>query len=144
MSEVSIPPSDEQPPKDSCTQDGHTEANITAEPVSAEFTWTIPISLDTSGESFLGNAQVPVPEDSSIPREIIAEEIRSTRFQAELVRPLRLGFHNGLPAYLLCFAFSFQRISSGARIREATITIRFDDAPTDTSADRSTVETGPL
>jgi hypothetical protein len=135
MSEPFIAPYGQQPANPSSTQHISTHENDSTESSAAEFTWSVPFSIDTSAGSFLNHAHGPVPEDSSIPRDIIAEEVRSTRFLAELLRPLRLGLHNDLPAYLLCFSFSFQRLSSGARIRQATITIRFDDAPADTCVD---------
>ncbi|KAF2183987.1 hypothetical protein K469DRAFT_667762 [Zopfia rhizophila CBS 207.26] len=116
----------------SSKQHGVAEKTVSAPSTLSEFAWTVPISIDTAGESFLSGIQSPVPEDSSIPREIIAEELRSTFFQAELKRPLHLGLHSELPAYLLHFSFSFQRSGSNSRIRAATVTITFDDAPTDT------------
>lgn len=78
-------------------------------------------------------------EAESIPREIIASEVRSTRFLAALERPIRLGTFNNYAAFLLTFRFSFQRVLDGyfKRVRAVEIEITFDDAPRD-----QTVEAG--
>ncbi|MCJ1427953.1 hypothetical protein MMC29_005860 [Sticta canariensis] len=72
-------------------------------------------------------------EAESIPREIIASEVRSTRFLAALERPIRLGTFNDYTAFLLTFRFSFQRVLDGyfKRVRAVDIEITFDDAPRD-------------
>jgi hypothetical protein len=101
---------------------------------SSEFCWTVPISIDTTADSLLSGAPKSAPEDASIPRETIAEELRGTFLQAKLQRPLHLGVRNGSPAYRLVFSFSFSRSGSCPRIRMATITIKFDDSPADAAA----------
>ena len=72
-------------------------------------------------------------EAESIPREIIASEVRSTRFLAALERPIRLGTFNDYTAFLLTFRFSFQRVLDGyfKRVRAVNIKITFEDAPRD-------------
>jgi hypothetical protein len=83
----------------------------------------------------LGHVNNPVIEDAAIPREIIADELRSTRFLATLERPIRIGTHDKLPEYHLCLSLSFQnmQLSSGGRIRQASIAITFEDATLNTS-----------
>lgn len=96
---------------------------------------SIDFELDDSSDDLLSS---PVTysdseEEQSLPRELIAAEVRSTRVIAKLERPLRLGTSNNLPAFLLCFQFSFQRVSQGFfdRIRAVQIEIVFEDAPQD-------------
>lgn len=99
-----------------------------------ELSCTITFDIDTAAESLLNSTPVPsTVEEESIPREIIAEEIRSTRVQAELLRPIHLGTINQQPALLLCFRFGFQRHSDGwfTRIQAADIKISFLDVPKD-------------
>lgn len=102
-----------------------------------DLTRTISFSLDTtSAVPSLGPSRTPnTQEELSIPRETIADVIGSSRLHAELVRPIRLGTYNKQPAVLLCFHFSFQRLSESwfTRVRAATITIEFLDAPWDAS-----------
>lgn len=107
--------------------------------IETRSTWSVPLSIDISGEKLLGHVNNPVAEDASIPREIIADELRSTRFLATLERPLRIGWHHKLPAYHLCFSLSFQnmQLSSGWRIRQASIAITFEDASVNTSMEDS-------
>ena len=99
----------------------------------------IALSLDTSADALLDPGRISnTEEELSIPREIIADVVRSWRFHAELLRPIRLGtygIHNDQPAELLCFHFSFQRTSDRwlTRVRAATIEIEFLDAPWDGS-----------
>ncbi|MCJ1467184.1 hypothetical protein MMC07_005807 [Pseudocyphellaria aurata] len=71
--------------------------------------------------------------DESIPPEMIAAEVRSTRFIAALERPIRLGTFNDQTAFLLTFHFSFQRTFEGSfnRVRAVEIKIVFEDAPRD-------------
>ncbi|MCJ1282852.1 hypothetical protein MMC26_002178 [Xylographa opegraphella] len=102
-----------------------------------DFSWSISLDVDSSADastdSFLSSRTTNTAEEESIPREIIAEEVRSTRFQAELERPILIGTFNDQLAFLLCFKFSFQRLSHGflKRIQMATMEITFDDAPSD-------------
>jgi hypothetical protein len=102
---------------------------------SPKFVWTVPVSIDNIADSLLSATKTTIPEDSSIPPEIIAEQLRGTPFQAEIERPLHLGSHDGRSAYRLLFYFSFQHSRSRPRIRTATITITFRDAPEDTKQD---------
>ena len=98
---------------------------------------TFYLDINTSAESLLKSTPITnTPEEEHIPREIIAEEIRSTRVQAELLRPVHIGTFNKLPAYFLCFNFSFQRHSDDwfTRIQAADIYISFVDAPLDSSS----------
>lgn len=99
-----------------------------------ELSCAITFELDSSAESLLSHTPIKnTTEEESIPRDIIAEEIRSTRVQAELLRPIYIGTFNQQPAYLLCFRFAFQRHSDGwfTRIQAADIKITFSDAPVD-------------
>ena len=98
---------------------------------------TIAFDIDSSAESLLKSDPIKnTPEEESIPREIIAKEVRSTCVQAELLRPVHIGTFNKLSAYLLCFNFSFQRHSDGwfTRIQAADIDISFVDAPLNSSS----------
>lgn len=99
-----------------------------------ELSCTITFDIDTSAESLLKSTPIKnTAEEESIPREIIAEEVRSTRVQAELLRPVYIGTFNHLPAFLLCFHFAFQRHSDGwfTRIQAADIKFSFLDVPVD-------------
>ncbi len=101
-----------------------------------ELSCTIGFDIDISAEAFLKSTPITnTADEESIPREIIAEEIRSTRVQAELFRPIHIGTFNLQPAYLLCFRFAFQRHSDGwfTRIQATDIDISFFDAPVDPS-----------
>ena len=99
----------------------------------------ISLSVDTSADGLLRSDRIGNSEEElSIPRETIADVVHSTRFHAELLRPIRLGtygVHIDQPAELLCFHFSFQRTSERwlTRVRAATIEIDFLDAPLDGS-----------
>ena len=97
-----------------------------------ELSCNIAFDVDTSAESLLESNPIRnTAEEESIPRDIIAEEVRSTRLQAELLRPVYIGTFNKQPAYLLCFRFAFQRHSDGwlTRIQATDIDIAFSDAP---------------
>ncbi len=79
-----------------------------------ELSSIITFDIDTSAESLLKSTPITnTAEEESVPREIIAEEIRSTCVQAELLRPIYIGTCYGQNAYFLCFNFSFQRHSDG-------------------------------
>lgn len=79
-----------------------------------ELSSIITFDIDTSAESLLKSTPITnTAEEESVPREIIAEEIRSTCMQAELLRPIYIGTCYGQNAYFLCFNFSFQRHSDG-------------------------------
>lgn len=103
-----------------------------------DFTRAIPLSIDDSADALLSTPRIiNTEQELSIPREVIADAVHSTRFYAELERPIRVGSY-GLKdqrAWLLCFHFSFQRLSDGwlTRVRAATIEIEFIDAPSDGS-----------
>lgn len=118
------------------SQDSSTSTDTTTHDLSWSIPFDIDSSADASTDSFLSSRTTNTAEEESIPREIIAEQVRSTRLQAELERPIRIGTFNGQLAFLLCFKFSFQRLSHGflKRIQMATIGITFDDAPSDLTA----------
>lgn len=120
----------------SMTTSQDSSTNTTTHDLSWCIPFDIDLSADTSTNSFLSSRTTNTAEEESIPREIIAEEVRSTRFQAELERPIRIGTFNGQLVFLLCFKFSFQRLSHGflKRIQMATIGVTFDDAPSDLTA----------
>ncbi len=98
--------------------------------VEQDFSWDVPFEINRKELSYLSSSRGlrNTQEEESIPRELIAEEVKSTRFQARLGRPIRIGTSNGLPAYLLCFQLSFQHLSSFNRVRKADIRLTFDDA----------------
>jgi hypothetical protein len=91
----------------------------------------IPLSIDTDATSYLSTTpQTNTPEEEFYPRSVIASAIGSTNLQAELLRPIKLGTFNSLPAFLLRTKFSFQRATTSAfyRIKAADVTIVFEDA----------------
>ncbi|KZF22831.1 hypothetical protein L228DRAFT_247228 [Xylona heveae TC161] len=117
------------------------------------FSWSIPLDIEKVQERrhgiFLGpkgpkSVSSPFvspvivgpsgPVDS-VPLAVMVDEVRSTRVQAKLERPLQLGTFNGLTAVLLRFHLTFQRTSDSwmHRIRKARVTITFEDAPIDQS-----------
>lgn len=100
----------------------------------SSYTTEIPFSIDTSADDLLSTPR-NTEEELSIPRETIADVVGRTRLHAELLRPIRLGAYNDLPAMLLCLHLSFQRLSDGwlTRVRAATIEVEFLDAPRDES-----------
>ncbi|KAF1991486.1 hypothetical protein K402DRAFT_388884 [Aulographum hederae CBS 113979] len=94
------------------------------------FALSIPLAIDTSSSSFLF-PQLNSPSELSIPRSTIAEELAQTRLLAELLRPIKLGTFNTLPAYLLQLRLTFQRRGTGSwmsRIGAAEVGVRFEDA----------------
>ena len=102
----------------------------------ADLTRSITFNIDSSSDALLSSPPTKnTEEELSIPREIIAEAVSSTRLQAELERPIRVGTYNNYPAWLLCFRFSFQRTSDRwlTRVQAAKIEIGFFDAPWDAS-----------
>lgn len=100
---------------------------------------TISFELDDSADELLSSPIENTEEEQSIPRELIAVEVRSTKVIASLERPICLGTFNSLPAFRLGFHLSFQRVLQGSfgRIRAVEIEITFEDAPKD-----ATVSTG--
>ena len=110
-----------------------------------DLTRSISFLIDDSTSSLLSSRICKnTEEELSIPREIITKAVHSTRFQAELQRPIRIGIYNSQPAFLLVFHFSFQRISdrSFARVQAATIDVEFLNAPRDDKDGRGSREPG--
>jgi len=110
-----------------------------------DYSWSVPLSIDTSQQSLLSHVDTPVAGDSSVPRKIIVSELRSIQFLAKLERPFLVGVYNQLPAYLLHFSFSFQDtlLGSNSRVRQAIIKIIFYDAPANADTDDSDDESYP-
>lgn len=103
-----------------------------------DLTRAISLSINDSADALLSTPRtINTEEELSIPREVIADAVHSTRFYAELQRPIRIGSYGikNQPAWLLCFHYAFQRLSDGwlTRVRAATIEIECSDAPLDTS-----------
>jgi len=103
-----------------------------------EFSWIVDVEINGTATAFLGedpqaqhkNTQ---EEKEEIPRQIVANlgAVRRTHFTAGINRPIIIGTYGNEPAYLLCCNFGFHRTVDTwlTRIRGATITIDFEDAP---------------
>ena len=99
----------------------------------------IPLSINDGEDSYLSSpALTNSAEEEHLPRQVIAEEVGSIRLLAQLVRPLKLGTYNDLPACLLQFKLSFQRdpTRTSARIRSVHVKIVFEDAVVGNSSSR--------
>ena len=99
-----------------------------------KFSTSIALELDEVIDPVLSSpTRNDEAEELSIPRERIAQAVRSTRLIADLERPIRIGTFNNQTAYLLTFHFSFQRLQEDnfKRIRGAVIEIIFEDASLD-------------